>query len=149
MPMMLFSTLVQAKTSDKFKAHLSVETPDVVTRGQGQAVFKVIKDGKSVSYRLVVTNLYEITMAHIHIAEVPGGDGPPAVWLYPDAPPPVTIPGRTQGILARGTFTTADFVGPLAGMEMTALIEAIREGRAYVNVHTTTYPAGEIRGYLK
>jgi hypothetical protein len=34
-------------------------------------------------------------------------------------------------------------------MEMTALIEAIREGRAYVNVHTTTYPAGEIRGYLK
>lgn len=149
LPMMLFSTLVQAKTDDKFKTHLTVEVAGVETRGQGQAIFRVSPCGTAVYYKLIVANLEDVTMAHIHIAATPGGDGPPAVWLYPDAPPPREIPGRTQGILSSGIFMADDFVGPLAGMDMSDLIEAIREGRAYVNVHTTEYPAGEIRGYLK
>ena len=32
--------------------------------------------------------------------------------------------------------------------EFAELVRAIRSGNAYVNVHTTTYPAGEIRGQL-
>lgn len=148
MPMLLFSTLVYAKTDDKFSAHLSQEAPGVVTLGQGQAIFRISPCGTAVYYRLIVANLEDLTMAHIHIAALPGGDGPPAVWLYPDAPPPVLIPERTQGTLATGIFMPDDFVGPLAGMDMADLIDAIMDGRAYVNVHTTAYPAGEIRGYL-
>lgn len=149
MPMMLFSTLVQAKTNDKFKTHLSVEAPGVETRGQGQAIFRVSPCGTAIYYKLIVANLEDVTMAHIHVAEVPGGDGPPVVWLYPDGPPPVEILGRTQGVLASGIFTADNFVGPLLNMEMSELIVAIREWRAYVNVHTTQHPTGEIRGYLK
>jgi hypothetical protein len=33
-------------------------------------------------------------------------------------------------------------------MTLEDLRTAILEGRAYVNVHTTTFPAGEIRGDL-
>lgn len=149
LPMMLFSTLVQAKTEDKFRTHLTVEAAGVETLAQGQAIFRVSPCGTAVYYKLIVANIENVTMAHIHIAEVPGGDGPPAVWLYPDAPPPMLIPGRIQGILASGIFNAEDFVGPLAGMEMSDLIEAIMEGRAYVNVHTSEYPGGEIRGILK
>lgn len=149
MPMMLFSTLVQAKTNDKFKTHLSAEAPGVETIAQGQAIFRVSPCGTAIYYKLIVANIEDVTMAHIHIAEVPGGNGPPAVWLYPGAAPPMLIPGRTQGTLASGIFMADKFVGPLAGMEMSALIEAIMDGRAYVNVHTTAYPAGEIRGTLK
>jgi len=29
-----------------------------------------------------------------------------------------------------------------------ALLEALAEGRAYFNIHTSTYPGGEIRGFL-
>jgi hypothetical protein len=32
--------------------------------------------------------------------------------------------------------------------EFDELLEAIRAGVAYVNVHTSTFPAGEIRGQL-
>jgi hypothetical protein len=30
-----------------------------------------------------------------------------------------------------------------------ALFDAIASGRAYVNIHSTLYPGGEIRGFLK
>ena len=56
---------------------------------------------------------------------------------------------RTQGTLATGTFTETDFVGPLAGMPLSYLREAISQGRAYVNVHTTQFPGGEIRGTIR
>lgn len=115
---------------------------------KGQAIFKVSADGNSVSYTLTVVDLDNVTMAHIHIAPTAGGNGPPAIWLYPSAPPPVLIPGRSQGILATGTFTSANFIGPLAGMQVSDLIAAIKDGRAYVNVHTSAFPDGEIRGVV-
>jgi hypothetical protein len=29
------------------------------------------------------------------------------------------------------------------------IVEAVKAGNAYVNVHTVTYPAGEIRGQIR
>ena len=43
----------------------------------------------------------------------------------------------------------SELVGPLAGMTLDDLILAILENRAYVNVHTEQFGAGEIRGQLK
>ncbi|MBM4025735.1 MAG: CHRD domain-containing protein, partial [Planctomycetes bacterium] len=73
----------------------------------------------------------------------------PAVWLYPAAPPAATILGEFTGVLSEGVFTAAHLVGPLAGKTLADLLTAIREDRAYVNVHTLQFPAGEIRGGLK
>lgn len=36
----------------------------------------------------------------------------------------------------------------LTAGDLKSLIAAIRSGSAYVNVHTTRFPAGEIRGQL-
>jgi len=36
----------------------------------------------------------------------------------------------------------------LAGMTLRDLLNEIKDGNAYVNVHTTQNPAGEIRGQL-
>jgi hypothetical protein len=43
-------------------------------------------------------------------------------------------------------FVTANG-GTVAGAE-TALINALNEGRSYLNIHTTMFPGGEIAGYL-
>jgi hypothetical protein len=89
-----------------------------------------------------------VLMAHIHIGPA-GVNGPVVVWLYPEGPPPQLIEGRFDGILAEGVITEADLVGMLAGMTMDDLVAEMLAGNTYVNVHTTQFPGGEIRGQIK
>jgi hypothetical protein len=135
-------------TQLNFRAHLTGEDAGADTAGQGQGIVRFSTDVDTMDFRLNVANIENVTMAHIHVSATPGGDGPPVVWLYPDGPPPTLIEGRVQGTIGAGTVTAADLVGPLAGQDLEALRTAIVEGRAYFNVHTTQYPAGEIRGQL-
>ena len=134
-----------------FRTHLSareeVPVPLVITDAQGQATFKLSADGSELSYKLNVANIENVTQAHIHLGPV-GGTGGVVVWLYPSAPPAVLIPGRTDGNLADGTITSANLVGALAGQELSVLVDHIVAGNAYVNVHTSQNPPGEIRGQL-
>lgn len=139
-----------AATGTTFVAPLSgaQEVPPVDTNATGVAVFHVSKRGTELSYRLNVANIDDVMMAHIHLAE-PGVNGDVVVWLYPSAPPPQLIPGRTGGTLATGTITDANLVGPLAGMTVSDLIAEIEAGNAYVNVHTAAHGGGEIRGQIR
>ena len=130
-----------------FRAHLNGDGAGVETLGQGQAIFQFSKDGDELYYKLILANIEDVTMAHIHVAPQ-GQNGPIALWLYPDAPPPQLIEGRFDGVLAEGAATSGDLVGPLAGGSLDDLTMAIDEGRAYVNVHTTQHPGGEIRGTI-
>jgi hypothetical protein len=116
----------------------------VETDGHGFATFQFPLDPTALAYNLVVYDLDDVTMAHIHI-EQEDGVGPVVVWLLDSRSDPMAA----NGVIASGTFGDADFVGPLENMSMLALIEAIEDGRAYVNVHTETYPAGEIRGTIQ
>lgn len=129
-----------------YTTHLVGELDGTDSAGQGQAVFRVAKDGMSVDYTLIAANIENVTMAHIHLAATPGANGGIVVWLYPSAPPPALIGGRFDGVLGRGTFSRSNLVGALAGQPLAALVAALEDGRAYVNVHTTAHPAGEIRG---
>jgi hypothetical protein len=84
------------------------------------------------------------------------------VWLYPSTSPPAgpTGGGRIDGVIATGTITAANMIGPLAGQPFSALVNAIKSGNTYVNVHTNDgvaptnsgpgdFPGGEIRGQLE
>ena len=117
------------------------------SKAQGQAVFQLSADGLSLSYRLNVANIEDVTQAHIHMGPADGTGGIVA-WLYPSAPPLQLIPGRSQGTLEAGTITAASLVGALAGQPLSALVDAIEAGNAYVNVHTVAFPLGEIRGQI-
>jgi glucose/arabinose dehydrogenase len=132
----------------QFTADLSASPAGTDSSATGQADLRVNPDGDLISYQLNVQNIENVTMAHIHVSDTPGGNGPPAVWLYPSAPPAQLKPGSFTGVLNEGDITADNLVGPLEGMTIGDLVKAIRENRAYVNVHTEQFPAGEIRGLV-
>jgi hypothetical protein len=143
------STLHTGGELHNFGTHLSgdEEVPVRDTSAQGQANFKVQNDGTEISYKLIVANIENVTQSHIHLGP-PGVAGGIVVWLYPSAPPLRLIPGRSDGPLAEGVITRASLVGALAGQPLSALVNAIKAGNAYVNVHTSQFPPGEIRGQI-
>jgi hypothetical protein len=147
---LLIGGLTAQADERNFRAHLQgkQEVPAVESRAQGQANFKVRRDGTSIHYQLNVANIDDITQAHIHLAPA-GTNGPIVVWLFPSAPPATLVPDRFQGVLAAGVITEANLVGPLAGQMLSALIDAIEAGNTYVNVHTSDHMAGEIRGQIR
>ena len=124
------------------------ESPaDTLSAAQGQVSLHLSQDGSSLRYRLNVANIENVTQAHIHLAPA-GVNGPIVLWLYPSASPAQLIPGRSSGTLGQGTVTGANLVGPLTGQPLSALVDAMNDGRAYANVHTTQFPPGEIRGNI-
>jgi hypothetical protein len=135
--------------TDHFRTHLTgaEEVPARDTDAQGQAIFKLNDDGTAIEYKLIVANIENVTQAHIHLGAA-GATGGIVVWLYPAAPPATLIPGRTQGVLGEGIFDATDLVGALAGATLQDLLDEIRAGNTYVNVHTLQFPPGEIRGQL-
>jgi hypothetical protein len=56
-----------------------------------------------------VANIENVVAAHIHLAPA-GVNGPVVAFLFSGAPS-----GRSNGVLAEGTITAANLVGPLAG----------------------------------
>jgi len=131
----------------QFKAQLSA-AKDAQSRATGEADFQLSADGTSLSYTLSVSNLMNVTMAHIHVASAPGQSGDVAAWLYPAKAPPVLKEGSFTGVLGQGTITAASLQGPLANATVADLLDRIKRGLAYVNVHTNQYPGGEIQGTI-
>jgi len=113
----------------------SNEVPARATAATGSA--GITLDGDRVFFSVEVNQLGAITGSHIHSGAA-GTNGPIRVFLYGPTPATDTINGR----LAEGSFTAAD----VTGVTYDTLLEQMRTGQAYVNVHTTLYPGGEIRG---
>jgi hypothetical protein len=119
------------------------QIPSVSTNGHGVFLASLSVDGKSLAFRLIVANIENVVVAHIHLGDSTH-NGPPVAFLLH----PTLLPGRSDGTIAMGTITGADLVGPLQGQPLSALVDAIQHGNTYVNVHTTQNPSGEIRGQI-
>ncbi len=144
-------------------ANGAMEVPIRDSQGQGQAIFHLAKDGQSIDYKLIASNIENVFMAHIHLRQGTATTGGIVVWLYPSTTPNVTAPtgaGRTDGVLVEGSFTTAALTGALAGQPLEALIDAMNAGQTYVNFHPNDgvgavntgpgdFPAGESRGDIR
>jgi hypothetical protein len=128
------------------------------SKAMGDFAVVVSADGKKVSYKLSVTDLQNPTGADLHLGQ-PTANGPSVVKLFPIHG---TTPkkGSFTGVLAEGTITAADLTGPMKGGTLADLVDEIREGETYVNVHTDDgappqdtgpgdYHLGEIRGQIK
>jgi hypothetical protein len=78
------------------------------------------------------------TLAHIHTGAA-GANGMPAFAFAMNPTSPVVK-----------TFVAADYAMPPGGpANFAAFLTAMAAGQAYVNVHTTACPSGEIRGQIQ
>lgn len=151
-------TPIAAHAGDRtYTAPLSAaqEVPASSSLARGQTILRLSSDGTELEYRLIVANLDNPVAAHIHLGTA-GVNGPVVALLYGPAAPGS---GSTSGVIATGSITAGDLVGPLAGEPLSALLDAIDAGVAYVNVHTNDgvapvtnepgdLPGGEIRGQI-
>lgn len=113
------------------------EVPPVDSDAAGVCIVKIAKDESSISYKLIVSNINNVFAAHFHKAPV-GVSGGVVVTLF--GGPSVDV---QNGILAEGTITDAD-------TDLATLIQDIRDGNIYVNVHTNPgTPSGEVRGQVE
>jgi hypothetical protein len=83
--------------------------------------------------------------AHIHLGAY-DQNGPVVVFLYG---PSGGEDFATGALISMGTIMDADVL-PRPGFNPTVadLVERMRQGRAYVNLHTTAFPSGEVRGQI-
>jgi hypothetical protein len=130
------------------------EVPAVSTTGFGTFEGRVNRDRTELTYKVSYGGLEgNVTQSHIHFGQkgvAAGvaaflcsnlGNGPTGTQPCPPSPATVT-----------GTLTATDVIGP-AGQGITAgewdeLMAAIENGVAYVNVHSTKWPGGEVRAQL-
>jgi hypothetical protein len=116
----------------------------ILTGAVGTATVAVDATNEEIAVTLALFNFATGTTAgHIHVA--PRGVAGPVVINFP-------IPTGRTGDLPTLTFrvgAAALVPRPEIGINtMADAIQAIVGGGAYVNIHTSQYPAGEIRGQL-
>jgi hypothetical protein len=142
------------------------------SQAQGQAIFQIARDGDSFTYKLIVSNIENVTQAHIHCGPA-DANGPIIVWLYPSVTATTALAGgagRHDGVLSEGTVErggtnhvrarpdSATCPGGVANFD--DVLAKIRAGLAYVNVHTNDgvaptntgpgdFPGGEVRGQIQ
>lgn len=154
---LLAVNIVQASENNNFAAESSQSqgnffavlmgsqvVPPVNTPAKGLAVFMPNNDGTQLNFIIAVDNIDNVMMSHIHMAPA-GMNGPIVATLYPGP----TIPGPFTGVLAQGTITAKDLMGPLAGHPLSDLLKQMRAGNTYTLVHTVQHQAGEIRGQIQ
>jgi CHRD domain len=132
------------------------EVPSVSSTAVGK--FKASVDEKSgaINYELSYSGLQgDVRMAHIHLGQR-GVNGGIMVWLCQTStnPDPTGLsPTCPQSGTVTGTLQAANVIGPAGQgvdpMEFAEVLAAIRAGVAYANVHSSKFPAGEIRGQLQ
>jgi hypothetical protein len=131
----------------------------VSTKASGSFHAEIDDRSDTIDYTLTYSGLEgAVTQAHIHFGQrhTPGGI---VVWLCQTAgtPAPASVAAVTPMCPTEGTVTgvikpaqVLDVVGQgIAAGEFDELARAIRAGITYANVHSTTFPPGEIRGQLR
>jgi hypothetical protein len=97
-----------------------------------------------VDYVFEVSSLTDLTIARLR-SGVAGATGDEIFTIYPGP----NIAGAFSGVVAEGSFTAAQLLGPLAGKTIADLEALIEAGSVYLNVGTIANTGGEIRGQLE
>jgi glucose/arabinose dehydrogenase len=132
---------------DKFGASLrGVEEVPSVTTDAGASVQLSYNSDGSLSYELRATAVISnATASHIHLG-ARAQNGPVVLFFFNPGAPQTFQPGD---LIASGVAHDSDVIArPGFTPTISNLVERIRQGRTYANLHTTAHPGGEIRGQV-
>ena len=153
-------------TKSPISARLSGYEEVPAQSSAAKAKLRAFIDGskQEISYRLSYAGSFNsggaVTQAHIHFGQFAVNGGVSAFLCGTAANPgpagtPVCPQPPADGsrVSVSGVIHPADVIGPaaqgIAPGEFDELVQAIRAGIAYANIHTTVNPAGEIRGQIR
>ena len=133
------------------------EVPAVSSAASGD--FEAVIDDRAgtISYRLSYNGLTgDVGQAHIHFGQH-SVNGNVSVFLCQTATnadptglaPQCPQSGTVTGLLQAANMADGTVPQGIAPGEFAELIAAIRAGVAYVNVHSSTFLGGEVRGQLR
>ena len=127
--------------------HGDNEVPPINSDGKAEFRMEV---ANSITFSLTFSGLSTpLVVAHLHFAptKVAGGV---MIFLCGGGNQPV-CPAATSGTIT-GTISEANVTGPanqgIDAGDLTSALEAVHDGNAYANMHTTKFPGGEIRGQV-
>lgn len=138
------------------------EVPSVSTDAGGTFTARISNDGSRIDWKLNYSDLEgAVQQAHIHFGQkgVNGGisvflctnlgNGP--VGIQPCPPSPASISGTIMAadVSPNIPATAAARTQGINTGEIEELIEAMRAGATYVNVHSTMWPGGELRSQIR
>jgi hypothetical protein len=134
------------------------EAPPNASSGTGTALVTLDDIANTLRVQVAFSGLTgNITVAHIHSATAVPGVGTAGVATttptFAGFPLGVTSGSydntldMTQASSYRAGFITGN--GGTPATAQIALFEGIKSGKAYLNIHTSTFPGGEIRGFLQ
>jgi hypothetical protein len=134
--------------SAKLNGYNEVNSKSTPANGRFRA--RIENGGSRIHYRLSLQGFTEpgstANVAHIHFAQKHVNGDVVAFLCGGGGKPPCNPSGTVEGdIIATDVLATSQ--GIAAG-EIAELIRAMRHGATYVNVHSTRFPGGEIRGQI-
>lgn len=130
------------------------ENPDISTRATGSFRVTLDDSAQTLSYELSYRDLEaDVTQAHIHFGKraINGGVSVFLCSNLGNGPAGTPACPLRSGTVSR-TVGATDVLGPggqgIAAGEYAELAAALRAGATYANVHSTLWPAGEIRAQI-
>ena len=145
---LLTATTLPANT-EVFSATLLGDNEVPPNNTDGKAEFRM-EVGSSITFSLTFSGLSTpLSVAHLHFAPTKVGGGV-MIFLCGGGGQPV-CPAVTSGTIT-GTIAEANVTGPVAqginAGDLASALEAVGDGLAYANMHTSKFPGGEIRGQV-
>ena len=150
---------IVARAAGPFKGHADLagyqEVPTLSTSASGTLDVEISKDGDSVAFTLSYQGIANVTQAHIHLGR-PAVNGGIIVFLCTNLAAPSGVPlpqacplggGTVSGEVTAADVLTVGTQGIVAG-DFDGFVDALRAEAGYGNVHSTTFPAGLIRGQV-
>ncbi len=114
------------------------EVPQKTTTGTGVVTF-VDNGDAGIAWTMTLNNMTNVIASHIHGPAPDRVNAKVIINLFLPIRPPET--GTVTGVVGSGTITNAS--NPSVSLDSLRVL--FNNGNAYVNVHTTANPGGEIR----
>jgi hypothetical protein len=134
---------------------LNAQSGAILSPGHGTLELSLDRVNQTLTFSLTYSDLSApVTQAHIHFGKKHMAGGVMVFFCSNLASAPAgTQPCPANGGTVTGTLTAANVLA-IAGQnvpagDFQALVDALESDTAYANIHTSSFPAGEIRGEVR